>query len=400
MELNEACTFLADLTQTSVVILDEEDKIRTFLQSHHFHSSQKTLTETGFLHLLERLNDEIMLSFRDTLRIHLVLFQIRGVPVVIGPFCVDDMTDTNVELLIRRYNLKNLPVRDYRAYRARYPMIREETVIHDARVMIAHVDPLYHERTLEHVDDELPRSPQSWDYTRENFETLVNERYKAETEMMDCVRHGETKAAIDKYRYLHNNVRFMSRIGGTIEGSRVSAGITRTTVRVAAMQAGLPPILLDQLTGESSRIIGTCESREAMAKENERMIRVICEAVHRWRSETYSVTTFSALYHIERHFPDEITVESTADHLGISAAHYIRTFKKETGMTPNAYLMKIRVEEAAKLLRSTHYTIQYISAQVGIPDANYFVKCFRKHWGVTPSQYRSGNNDLQNHKTG
>ena len=130
------------------------------------------------------------------------------------------------------------------------------------------------------------------------------------------------------------------------------------------------------------------------------MIRVICEAVHRWRSETYSVTTFSALYHIERPFPDEITVESTADHLGISAAHYIRTFKKETGMTPNAYLMKIRVEEAAKLLRSTHYTIQYISAQVGIPDANYFVKCFRKHWGVTPSQYRSGNNDLQNHKTG
>ena len=128
MELNEACTFLADLTQIS--------------------------------------------------------------------FCVDDMTDTNVELLIRRYNLKNLPVRDYRAYRARYPMIREETVIHNARVMIAHVDPLYHERTLEHIDDELPRSPQGWDYTRENFETLVSERYKAETEMMDCVRRGEPKARL------------------------------------------------------------------------------------------------------------------------------------------------------------------------------------------------------------
>ena len=394
MELYDACMLLTDLTQISVVILDDEDKIRTFTRSHHFHSSQKTLTERGFRYLLERLNNQNILSFRDTLRMHMVLFQVNELPVVIGPFCVDDLTDTAVELLIRRYNLKNLPVRDYRAYRTRYPMMQEEKVIHAARVLIAHTDPLSHERTLEHVNDELPRSPKSWDYARENFETLVSERYKAETEMMDCVRRGETKAAIDKYRYLHNNVRFMSRIGGTIEGSRISSGITRTTIRVAAMQAGLPPVLLDQLTGESSRIIGSCESREAMAKENERMIRVICEAVYRWRSENYSVTTFSALYHIERHFPDEITVENTADHLGISVAHYIRTFKKETGMTPNAYLIKIRVEQAAKLLRSTHYTIQHISTEVGIPDANYFVKCFRKYYGITPSQYRFGNSEI------
>ena len=80
----------------------------------------------------------------------------------------------------------------------------------------------------------------------------------------------------------------------------------------------------------------------------------------------------------------------TADHLGISIAHYIRTFKKETGMTPNAYLMKVRVKKAPKLLGSTHYTIQEISTKVGIPDANYFVKCFRKMYGITPSQYRSG----------
>ena len=131
-----------------------------------------------------------------------------------------------------------------------------------------------------------------------------------------------------------------------------------------------------------------------MAKENERMIRVICEAVHRWRSEQYSTLTFSALYHLERHYPDEITVEETADHLGVSTAHYIRTFKKETGMTPNACLKKIRVQAAAKLLRSTHYNIQTISEKVGIPDANYFVKCFRKHFGITPTQYRLGN--LQN----
>ena len=93
---------------------------------------------------------------------------------------------------------------------------------------------------------------------------------------------------------------------------------------------------------------------------------------------------------MERHYKNPISVEETADKLGVSAGHYIRLFKKETGMTPNAYLTKIRIETASRLLRSTHYTIQEISDQVGIPDANYFVKCFRKIYGITPTQYREG----------
>ena len=390
MDLFEACTYLSDLTRLSVVVLKDEETVSSFCSFHYFHSSQKSLTPEGFSLLLEHLTDRNILSFRDTLRMHMILFRIKDMPVVIGPFCVDDLTDTAVELLKRRYNIKHLPVMEYRAYRTRYPMEAEQKVLHAARTLIAHVESEWKERTLETVNDELPRSPQGWEYTKENFETLVNERYKAETEMMDYVSRGETRNAIDKYRYLHNNVRFMSKIGGTIEGSRISAGITRTTIRVAAMNAGLPPVLLDQLTGESSRIIRDCESRDAMAKENERMIRVICEAVHRWRSEQYSPSTFTAVSQLERQFPDEISVEKIADHLGLSTAHFIRTFKKETGMTPNAYLMKVRVKEAAKLLRSTQYSIQEISTMVGIPDANYFVKCFRKYYDMTPRQYRLG----------
>lgn len=390
MELYEACTLLSDLTHISIVVLEDDEILKSFCNSHHFHSSQKTLTLNGFRNLIERLNDHNYISFRDTLRMHMMVFRLKGIPVVIGPFCVDDLSDNAVRLLIQRYNLKNFPIRDYQAYRSRYPTEREEKVIHAVRVLVAHVDPDTTGRSLEYINDELPRLPQSWEYSRKNFETLVDERYRIETEMMDCVRRGETRNAIDKYRYLHNNVRFMTRIGGTLETSRISAGIVRTTVRVAAMDTGLPPVLIDQLTGESTRIIGTCETREAMAKENERLIRVICEAVRRWRSEQYSITTFSALYYLERNFPDEITMEETASHLGISAAHFARTFKKDTGMTPNAYLLKLRIEHAAKLLRSTHYTIQHICSEVGIPDANYFVKCFRRHYGMTPSAYRLG----------
>ena len=52
--------------------------------------------------------------------------------------------------------------------------------------------------------------------------------------------------------------------------------------------------------------------------------------------------------------------------------------------------MKIRMQTASRLLRFAHYSIHEISDQVGITDANYFVKCFRREYGITPSDFRAG----------
>ncbi|MBR6725309.1 MAG: helix-turn-helix transcriptional regulator, partial [Erysipelotrichaceae bacterium] len=79
-----------------------------------------------------------------------------------------------------------------------------------------------------------------------------------------------------------------------------------------------------------------------------------------------------------------------ADHLGVSISCLINKFKKETGRTPNAYLCDLRIQKAKRMLRTSHFTIQQIAEDVGIFDANYFVKCFRKITGTTPSAYRKG----------
>ena len=46
------------------------------------------------------------------------------------------------------------------------------------------------------------------------------------------------------------------------------------------------------------------------------------------------------------------------------------------------------MENASSLLLSTEYSIQEISVMVGIMDANYFVKLFKKEYGETPSEFR------------
>jgi YesN/AraC family two-component response regulator len=52
------------------------------------------------------------------------------------------------------------------------------------------------------------------------------------------------------------------------------------------------------------------------------------------------------------------------------------------------YIRLSRVKRAKKLLRSTDKTVSEISADVGIKDANYFIRTFKQSEGITPLQYR------------
>ncbi|MBQ8233294.1 MAG: helix-turn-helix transcriptional regulator [Lachnospiraceae bacterium] len=62
-------------------------------------------------------------------------------------------------------------------------------------------------------------------------------------------------------------------------------------------------------------------------------------------------------------------------------------FKETTGLTPMNYLKIYRVEEAYKLIKEGKRDIGNIAALCGFPDANYFTRCFKAHFGVPPSYF-------------
>jgi two-component system response regulator YesN len=63
-------------------------------------------------------------------------------------------------------------------------------------------------------------------------------------------------------------------------------------------------------------------------------------------------------------------------------------FKKELGKNFVDYLNEIRIEKAKELLKDVQYKAYEIAEMVGIPDAHYFSKLFKKYVGVTPTEYR------------
>ena len=251
----------------------------------------------------------------------------------------------------------------------------------------------------EHNYDEMASLSRSWEYQQKNFENIVNERYRVEQQMMEQIAEGDDVSAVASYRTIHNNVRYMGNFGSTPDSSRISSGITRATVRMAAVEAGLPPVIIDTISGQSARTISALGSREEMYRENERMIRSFARAIADYRKNHYSATVYSAIKYMDQFYKDPISIEDLSSRLGVSISCLIDRFKKETGKTPNAYLCDLRIQKAKRLLRSQQHTICEVAEMVGIPDANYFVKCFRKITGVTPSSYRKGYyNDMASKK--
>lgn len=67
-----------------------------------------------------------------------------------------------------------------------------------------------------------------------------------------------------------------------------------------------------------------------------------------------------------------------------------RKLQAMTGQSPSEFIRTIRLKEAAKLLREKTHTVSEIADLCGFSSANYFGKSFKGVFGVTPSQYQSG----------
>ena len=85
----------------------------------------------------------------------------------------------------------------------------------------------------------------------------------------------------------------------------------------------------------------------------------------------------------------ELTIDKICGILGISAAYFSTTFKKETGKTFIAYLTDYRMEQALQRLIERNEKTYVIASQVGYADPAYFSYVFKKKFGVSPSRYRA-----------
>ena len=97
----------------------------------------------------------------------------------------------------------------------------------------------------------------------------------------------------------------------------------------------------------------------------------------------------AALALIRKNYDKPIGLQSVADELEVSAGYLSRLFVSTMGRTFTDALNCVRVERAKQLLQDKSLTAYKIGEMVGIGNATYFIRVFKKYTGETPNEYRS-----------
>lgn len=95
-----------------------------------------------------------------------------------------------------------------------------------------------------------------------------------------------------------------------------------------------------------------------------------------------------AVNYLLEHYSEDISLVTVARELNISPGYFSRLFKEEIGVPFKSYLIAIRMDKAKQLLSQNGLAVSQVAAAVGYADPNYFSEAFRKHEGISPSEYK------------
>jgi AraC family transcriptional regulator len=96
-----------------------------------------------------------------------------------------------------------------------------------------------------------------------------------------------------------------------------------------------------------------------------------------------------ALWFIESHLADALTLDEIADVAGVSRFHLVRAFAAATGLPVMRYVRARRLSEAARALASGAPDILNLALDADYGSHEAFTRAFRDHFGVTPEAVRA-----------
>lgn len=92
--------------------------------------------------------------------------------------------------------------------------------------------------------------------------------------------------------------------------------------------------------------------------------------------------------YIEGNYNNTITVNELAQYANMSVRNFSRVFQKAYGLSPSAYVIRLRINHAFELLQDPWLSISEVAWACGFQDSNYFTRQFKAVSGCSPREYR------------
>lgn len=95
-----------------------------------------------------------------------------------------------------------------------------------------------------------------------------------------------------------------------------------------------------------------------------------------------------AMQYVSKNFAEYVSIKDFCNQHNINASYFGFLFKKETGVYFNDYLNQVRINHAISLLKNTNNKISQVSKLSGFGNTSYFIQCFKKRTGLSPSNFK------------
>lgn len=252
--------------------------------------------------------------------------------------------------------------------------------------------------SIEYIDYELPdnRPPISnsrvFNDTEERPSSilsleLIEENYKNENNLMEAISKGKLNQ-IDIIVSSILNHGIENRLSDSVRNRKNYMIILNTILRKAAEYGQVHPFHIDKLSSKFAKKIEMLTSVAESLSLQAEMIRKYCLLVKDYSLKNYSHLIGRVITLISYDLKADLSLNSIASQLNVNASYLSARFKKECGVSLTNYVNQKRMELASNILLHSDKQIQEIADECGILDANYFIKLFKKQYGITPSLYR------------
>lgn len=158
-----------------------------------------------------------------------------------------------------------------------------------------------------------------------------------------------------------------------------------------AIQSGADPHRTLRLNEESSRVLTDFHSIDSLCLWLSGALAGYMDELFTYADAKHADVIHRCIQYLGEHYAEPITLREAAEHVYLTPPYLCRVFKRETGVTFNEYLNRLRVSKAKELLRSPELRLTDVAQLVGYGDQSYFTKVFKRVTGLLPSAYRQKN---------
>jgi len=209
-----------------------------------------------------------------------------------------------------------------------------------------------------------------------------------EKQFMELIREGKTAELTRLWTtFPSEGVGLLSK-KSQLRNTKNLAICLITIVTRAAVDGGLYEELAFRLSDLYIQQIEEMNDIKTVDALGFRALLDFAERVEQSQKAGISKPVRMCLEHIFNHLYQEITVEQLAELTSLNGSYLMHLFKQQMGVTLANYIQEQRIEEAKKLLRITNDTALSIGMRLNFYDQSHFIKVFKKMTGMTPKQYR------------